>query len=58
MVLYIDCRNRKTCVTEIMRKSRAGGYESNNTLRIEVDIETIEQHFNDNFFDIYMPQQQ
>jgi hypothetical protein len=38
-----------------MRSSRSGSVdESNNCLSIEVDIETIEQHFNDNFFDVYM----
>jgi hypothetical protein len=54
MVLYIDCHNRKTYVTELMRSNKLGYEESNDHVDQEVDIDHVESLFDSEFFNEYI----
>ena len=42
MVLYIDCVERRTFVTELQKTNKVGEDESNVDVKIEVDIDIVE----------------
>ncbi len=52
MVLYIDCQNRKTFVTELYRSNKVIGEEEQNIkVDKEVDIDIVEELFDNDFFE-------
>jgi hypothetical protein len=55
LALYIDCTLRKTYVTEIgVTNKLISDVEQKREMKLEVDIDTVEQLFDNQFFDKHL----